>query len=106
MPEVFPRAAKFGEWVTYLPFVKFTVTVLNGICDTSVIYVEDCEGDRHYLRVCRVEAEEENRYLPIKFIRVDQERRLALIELPMEADSGTRRLWVRFDQLKQSQEQP
>ena len=47
------------------------------------------EGDRHFLSV------------PI--IHISQEKKAALIALPVEADSGAHRVWVHFDQLKHDQ---
>ncbi len=95
-----PRAAKYGDWITYLPEVEFIVTVQDGVCDTSIGFVQDADGNRHFLRIGRVVNKTIKTYLPIGIVRVDQPKRVALIELPAEADSGTRRLWVPFERLR------
>src|SRR5438552_8487953 len=40
-------------------------------------------------------------YLSVGLIHVSHEKKAALISLPVEADSGAHRLWVRLDQLKE-----
>jgi hypothetical protein len=45
------------------------------------------QGDKHYLSV------------PV--IHISQEKKAALIALPVEADSGAHRVWVHLDKLKQ-----
>lgn len=48
----------------------------------------------------------ERDYLAVELLHVRPEKNAALISLPVEADSGAHRVWVRFDQLKQGQEVP
>jgi hypothetical protein len=50
------------------------------------------EGDKHFLSV------------PI--LHINQEKKAALIALPVEADSGAHRVWVRLAQIKQDQGAP
>jgi hypothetical protein len=38
-------------------------------------------------------------YLPIGVVGVDRDKRLALIEFPVEADSGAHRIWVPLSSL-------
>jgi hypothetical protein len=40
-------------------------------------------------------------YLSVGLVHVSHERKTALVSLPVEADSGAHRVWVRFDHLKQ-----
>jgi hypothetical protein len=44
------------------------------------------EGNRHYLSV--------------GLVHISSEKKAALVSLPVEADSGAHRLWVRLDHLK------
>ena len=39
-------------------------------------------------------------YLPVRVMRIDPARKLALISLPVEADSGANRLWVELGKLR------
>ena len=38
--------------------------------------------------------------LPVGVVGVDQAKGMALIELPLESDSGARRIWVWLDELQ------
>lgn len=84
--------------VTYLSEVECEVLVPNAMLDTQVIAVTDNEGTRHVLRVAKGGLDEhaEKRYLPVGLVNVDRTSRCALVELPHEADSGRRRIWVPF----------
>ncbi len=85
--------------VTYLPEVECTITVRNGILDTQVVAVADAEGNHQFLRVGKGEVVEENdkAYLPVWVVQLDHGGQRALVELPSEADSGTRRMWIPFE---------
>jgi hypothetical protein len=50
------------------------------------------QGDKHFLSV------------PV--IHISQEKKAALIALPVEADSGAHRVWVHLDQIKLNPETP
>jgi hypothetical protein len=84
--------------VTYLPQVECLVTVAEGILDTQVIAIPDETGNHQFLRVGKGELVQEGTktYLPVWVVQLDNKGRRALVELPQEADSGTRRLWVPF----------
>jgi hypothetical protein len=45
-------------------------------------------------------------YLSVGLIHVSQEKKAALIALPVEADSGAHRVWVKLESLKCEQEIP
>jgi hypothetical protein len=92
--------------VTYLAEVECDVVVPNGILDTQVIRVADTENHSHALRVAKGWVVEEGgkKYLPIGLIYVDYRGKRALIELPQEADSGTRRVWVPFARFRRQDE--
>ncbi|MDE2095796.1 MAG: hypothetical protein KGL39_00955 [Patescibacteria group bacterium] len=85
--------------ITYLPEVECNVTVQNGILNTQVVYVPDENGNRQYLRVSEgsLVIKWNKTYLPVGIVQLDYKGKRALVELPQEADSGVRRLWVPFD---------
>lgn len=88
--------------VTYLPEVLCEISVAEGILDTQVVGVPDVDGNRQFLRVSKgfVTQEGNKTYLPIGIVELDRRNRVALVELPVEADSGARRLWVPFDHFR------
>ena len=45
-------------------------------------------------------------YLSVGLIHISPEKKAALVSLPVEADSGAHRVWVKLDHLKQEQKQP
>ncbi len=87
---------------TYLPEVECIITVPEGILNTQVVAVPDETGDKHYLRVGKGEATQQGgkTYLPIWVVQFDHKGRRALVELPQEADSGTRRIWVPYEKFR------
>jgi hypothetical protein len=88
--------------VTYLAEVLCEISVPNGILDTQVVGVPDVDGNRQFLRVGKGMVTEEGgkTYLPVGIVELDRKSRKALVELPLEADSGFRRLWVPFDNFR------
>jgi hypothetical protein len=68
--------------------------------------VKDVRGCREFLPVDRdLLAEEEGRHwVPVSLIHVDAARQLALVGLPVEADSGAHRIWVKLSSLRQPNE--
>jgi hypothetical protein len=60
------------------------------------------DGTPQFLPVDRGLLSEEGgkHYLSVGLIHVNHEKKTALISLPVEADSGAHRLWVRLDHLK------
>ena len=84
--------------LTYLPEVECIVTHPDAILNTQIIAVVDDTGNRHSLLVPKGEVTQDGgkTYLPIWVVEFDYKGRRALVELPQEADSGTRRLWVPF----------
>jgi hypothetical protein len=98
------RGIEMAE-VTYLSEVECEVVVPNGMLDTQVIRVPDAQGQNHVLRVARggLVEKDDKKYLPVGLVHVDRQRRLALIELPEEADSGTSRLWIAFTHFRRQE---
>jgi hypothetical protein len=64
------------------------------------------EGRPEFLPVDRglVAGEGERHYLSVGLVHINQEKKAALVSLPVEADSGAHRLWVKLDHLKQEHE--
>lgn len=66
------------------------------------------EGRPEFLPVDRGFLSEENgrTYLSVGLVHVSQEKKAALVALPVEADSGAHRVWVRLEHLKEQQGAP
>lgn len=66
------------------------------------------DGRPEFLPVDRglVSTEGGRHCLSVGLIYVNQDKKAALISLPVEADSGAHRVWVGFDMLIQDQEIP
>jgi hypothetical protein len=92
---------------TYLPQVECVVETEDGLFGTSVVYVTDETGRNQYLRVGKgdVLRHDGKTYLDVGLVRLDHAGRRVLVELPSEADSGTRRLWVPLTRFPTKQEQ-
>ena len=60
------------------------------------------DGHPEFLPVDRGLLSEESgqHYLSVGLVHISQEKRAALISLPVEADSGAHRVWVKLDSLK------
>jgi hypothetical protein len=91
--------------VTYMPEVECVVIVPNGIMDSQVVKVTDIDNQGHMLRVAKGSLVEKDgqKYLPVGMVILDRERRRALIELPQEADSGTRRVWMGLSRFRRQE---
>jgi hypothetical protein len=68
----------------------------------ATVTIEEYDGRPQYLPVDRELLTQEGRshYLPVRILRVDRARNLALVVLPIEADSGANRLWVELGKLQ------
>jgi len=68
----------------------------------ATVEVRDSEGRPEYLPVERafLVADNGDHYLPVSIVHVDRERKLAIVGLPVEADSGAHRIWVSLSQLQ------
>jgi hypothetical protein len=89
--------------VIYLPEVECELANDQGMLNTIIVGVPDENDNKQYLRVGKdlVARERGKSYLQIGIVELDRLHRRALVELPYEADSGTRRLWVPFDNFRQ-----
>ena len=85
-----------------MPYVECAIS--DGLRASEVtVEVRDVDDRPEFLRVHRdfVKEFENQHYLPIGI--VGQDKDLALIELPHEADSGANRLWVDRSSLRDPQ---
>lgn len=82
--------------ITYLPEVDCTVGA--GFLPHEVAVAVQGENNRLHLRVPKglVSKVGDKHYLAVGIVQLDYRGRRALVELPHEADSGVRRLWVPF----------
>ncbi len=96
------------EEITYLAAVECTIEIEHDAWGMQAVRVREDSGNRHYLAVPKgfVVREGEKTYLPIGIVELDRRKRRALVELPLEADSGFRRLWVPFDNFLRQKETP
>jgi hypothetical protein len=81
--------------------------VLAGARDSeATAVVRDYQNRREFLPVDRelLVRDEGGDYLPVAIIHVDEAKKLALIALPSEADSGANRIWIRMSNLHQYNE--
>jgi hypothetical protein len=84
------------------------------ICETSdglrasevTAIVRDFYGKRHFIPVDRdfLSKEGKNSYMPVGLLRINEAEEAALVQLPVEADSGANRLWVKRADLLKSKE--
>jgi len=72
----------------------------------ATVTVKDVQGRREFLPVDRQLIVEEGgkHYLPVTIVHIDEAKKLALVALPVEADSGAHRIWVKRSQLRQPTE--
>jgi hypothetical protein len=72
----------------------------GGTVSTSVA-VRDTRNVRTFLEVARdfVTQRHGRHYLPVGLVHRDKDRGVALIEFPVEADSGAHRIWVPLSSL-------
>jgi hypothetical protein len=83
---------------TYLSQVRCQIS--EGLTESDqTVCIRDMEGRDQYIHVLpsMVNWMSGTPYLPVGLIHVDSRNCRALIELPIEADSGTNRMWMPFD---------
>lgn len=88
--------------LTYHPEVKCEVSLGGLLPEGVTARIRDAEGRRQFVQVTSglINRWGGTDYLPVGIVAIDRKRRWALIELPAEADSGTNRMWVKFDDLR------
>jgi hypothetical protein len=72
----------------------------------STVAIRTVQGHREFLEVPEsyVRESEGKTYLAVALVGRDVPKRMALVELPFEADSGANRLWVAVDSFLDQQE--
>lgn len=74
----------------------------------ATVKLSTFDGRREFLPVDRgvLSSEGDRHFLSVSILHINQEKKAALIALPVEADSGAHRIWVHLDQIKQNQGAP
>lgn len=69
----------------------------------ATVVVKDVHERREFFPADRELITEEGgkHWVPVSLIHVDDPRKLALVGLPVEADSGAHRIWVKRSHLRQ-----
>ncbi len=85
----------------YRPEVRCEVS--EGLTGSDItVCIRDISGKEQYIHVLPSMAnwEDDVPYLPVGIINVDRRPGRALVELPIEADSGVNRMWMAFDRFR------
>ncbi len=74
----------------------------------ATVKLTSYDGRPEYVPVDRGLLSEENgrHYMSVRVIHISHEKKAALVALPVEADSGAHRVWVKLDRVKQEQGVP
>ncbi|MBI1914486.1 MAG: hypothetical protein HYS12_07070 [Planctomycetes bacterium] len=74
----------------------------------ATVEIKDFHDRNHFLPVDRdfLNVEDGKHYLPVTVMQIDPKSKAALIGLPLEADSGAHRVWVKLAQLTDLTEGP
>lgn len=81
--------------------------VFEGLRESEAsVRVTTYDGRAEFLPVDRglLSTANGSHYLSVGVVHISPERQAALVSLPVEADSGAHRLWVRLDQMRQGLE--
>jgi hypothetical protein len=72
----------------------------------ATVMLRDFDGRKEFMPIERdfLSQEGERYYLPVSLLHIDEAQRAALIALPVEADSGANRIWVKLDDLRDYRE--
>ncbi len=77
--------------------------VSKGLRDAEVtVELSDYSGRREFLPVDgdMIERQGDQSYLPVTVLQIDKAKKAAIVSLPVEADSGAHRIWVKLSNLK------
>jgi hypothetical protein len=88
---------------------RIACTVSEGLRKAEAsVEIKDSQGRSEFMPVDRDLLHKENGdyYLPVRLLHLDGPRKLAVIGLPVEADSGANRIWVNLSQLRDLEEVP
>jgi hypothetical protein len=74
----------------------------------AIVTIQDLQGRRHDLRIERdfLSGHNGHSYLPVDIVHQDARTGALLIELPLEAETGANRLWIRPEDLLEPNEAP
>jgi hypothetical protein len=84
-------------------------TVTEGLRQAeATVEIRDANGRREFLPIARDFLMYENgqAYLPVPVLALDRREKVALVALPIEADSGANRIWVKTANLRDWNEAP
>lgn len=77
--------------------------VSEGLRNTeATVKLAVLDGNYEFLPVDRglLTKEGDKQYLSVGLVHISHEKKAALVSLPVEADSGAHRAWVKLDRLK------
>jgi hypothetical protein len=83
--------------------------VAPGLRDAeATVEVGDYSGRREFLPIDKglIEEKDGQTYLPVTVLHVDKAKKAAVVSLPLEADSGAHRIWVKLSDLTGHSEAP
>jgi hypothetical protein len=68
----------------------------------ATVMVRDYDGEKHFMPLDRglLAAEGGKYYISVALMKMDPRSKAALVALPIEADSGAYRIWVKRKNLK------
>jgi hypothetical protein len=92
------RIARRGKGMS-----QIVCQVSDGLRASEVtVRIQDVDGKAEFLPVDKeFLSKEGNRwYLPVGLLHVDERKEAALVELPLEADSGANRVWVKVKDVR------
>jgi hypothetical protein len=87
-----------------IPMAQLACDISPGLRDSEkTVVVHDVFGRKQFLRVEDgfVASANARWYLPVGIVGIDEAQKLALVELPHEADSGVSRMWVRLSEMRE-----
>jgi hypothetical protein len=82
-------------------------TVQPGLRESEVsVVIEDAQGGKTSLRVEEDFLLRQNGHalLPVGIVHIDPQKKVTLIELPHESDSGANRIWVPTASVQQQEQ--
>src|SRR5258707_8470781 len=84
--------------VTYLPEIECEATPSPAFDAMVHATVTDEAGDKQFILVHQnlIDREGSKTFLAVGIVKLDRDRKRALVEFPAEADSGANRMWVPF----------
>ena len=74
----------------------------------ATVQIKDYSGRTEFLPVDRdmLHQKGNQSYLPVTLVHLNRAKKVALVSLPVETDSGAHQLWVKLADLKEYSETP